>query len=118
MTPFGKALIVMISFIVGIMILAWAVWAQAADVNLAWDANTEEDLAGYRVFHRQVGQEYNYESPSWEGTEITCTITIEGVRDYQFVARAFDEDGNESDNSNEIRKAQGPGAPCLLRFLE
>lgn len=98
------------------LVLIAASSAFAADVALEWDPNTEEDLVGYRMFHRQVGQEYDYNIPSWEGTFTTCIVTVAGSRDYLFVARAFDEDGNESDNSNEVRFVNKPGAPCLLRF--
>lgn len=90
----------------------------AGSVSLAWDANTEEDLVGYRIFCRQLGQEYDYESPAWEGIETTCTVTIDDIRDFQFVARAYDEDGNESEDSNEVRKHQSPGPCLMLRILE
>ncbi|MGA1871167.1 MAG: hypothetical protein ACMUJM_21760 [bacterium] len=75
----------------------------AGDVSLAWDENTEQDLAGYRVFHRQEGQAYNYTTPSWEGVIITCTIS--GFNDdlvNYFVVRAFDDSGSESSDSNEV----------------
>ena len=76
----------------------------AADVTLAWDANTESDLAGYKVFKREPGQAYNYSTPAWEGTTTTCTITTpDGPHECYFVARAFDACGNESGNSNEVK---------------
>ena len=77
----------------------------AVDVTLAWDANTEEDLAGYRVFYRAEGQNYNYNDPAWEGdkTETTCTIyNLDDHTTHCFVARAFDMSDNESANSNEV----------------
>jgi len=120
MTAAGRVLrVVTAMLVVGIVcfVLVWVAAAQARDVSLVWDANVEEDLAGYRMFCRQVGQDYNYEVPAWEGTATTCTITVDGVRDYQFVARAYDVDGNESNNSNEVRLKVPPGKPCLLRFL-
>jgi hypothetical protein len=77
----------------------------AVDVTLAWDANTEEDLAGYRVFYRAEGQNYNYNDPAWEGdkTETTCTIyNLDDHTTHCFVARAFDMSDNESADSNEV----------------
>lgn len=38
------------TLILTILLLALAVCAHAADVTLQWDANTEADLAGYRVY--------------------------------------------------------------------
>lgn len=99
------------------LVLAPVTIVYAAEATLMWDANTEEDLAGYRIFYRQSNENYNYSTPNWEGTAVTCVIqNLTGVRDYLFVARAFDEDGNESDNSNEVRYKNSPGAPCMLRF--
>jgi len=71
------------------------------DVTLAWDPNSEKDLAGYRIFYREEGQSYNYEEPAWEGSETTCTIyNLDDNTTYCFVARAFDIWGTESGDSN------------------
>ena len=76
----------------------------SAQVTLAWDPNSEEDLAGYEVFYREEGQSYSYNQPAWEGTDTTCTISkLNDNTTYYFVARAFDMSGNESGDSNEVR---------------
>ena len=77
----------------------------ALDITLAWDANSEEDLAGYRVFCRDEGESYNYNDPDWEGdkTETSCTIyNLDDHTTYCFVVRAFDTSNNESGDSNEV----------------
>ena len=72
------------------------------DVSLVWNANSEDNLAGYRIFHREDGQSYDYKKPAWEGKETTCTIyNLNNNNTYYFVARAFDTEGSESGNSNE-----------------
>ena len=79
--------------------------ACAVDITLAWDANSEPDLDGYRIFYRQQGESYSYNHPDWVGgcTETTCTIYgLDDNTTYYFVARAVDEEGNESTNSNEV----------------
>ncbi len=77
--------------------------ACAVDVTLAWDANSEDDLAGYRIYYREDGQSYDYDNPTWEGTDTTCTIySLDDSTTYYFVARAFDEAGNESGDSDEV----------------
>lgn len=80
----------------------------AIDVTLKWTENNEPDLAGYRIFFREEGQSYNYASPYWETTEPICTIyDLDEATTYFFVVRAFDFDGFESNNSNEVRLESG-----------
>ena len=73
--------------------------ALGAAVTLAWDPNTEPDLAGYKVFYRTHGSTYDYTDPIWAGAETTCTVDV--AADGYFVARAFDTSGLESNDSNE-----------------
>jgi PKD domain/K319L-like, PKD domain len=75
----------------------------ATQVSLAWDPNSEPDLAGYRVFCREQSQSYDYANPSWEGTDTYCIIyDMDETKTYYFVVRAFDTKGFESGNSNEV----------------
>ncbi len=75
----------------------------AMDVTLQWLPNSETDLAGYKIFSRQESQSYDYYNPSWEGVETSCTIYgLDETKSYYFVARAFDTEGFESSNSNEL----------------
>ncbi len=88
---------------VALLLLCPAEAFPSVDITLAWDANTEPDLAGYRIFVRAEGESYDYLSPDWEGTDTTCTIY--GLADgtnYYFVARAFDTSNNESGDSDEV----------------
>lgn len=75
----------------------------ARQVTLAWDANQESSLMGYRVFCRQSGDVYHYSLPAWEGAATTCTLAgIDEYTDYAFVVRAYDASGNESADSAEV----------------
>ena len=77
--------------------------AHGFNLSFAWDANTDADLAGYRVFYRQAGQTYDYSHPAWQGTAIDCTISgFSENTTYYFVSRAYDTYGNESENSVEL----------------
>jgi hypothetical protein len=75
----------------------------AGSVILSWTPNTETDLAGYRAFVREHGQNYDYSLPAWEGTETACKIiNIHDDKNYRFIVRAFDIEGLESGDSNEV----------------
>lgn len=90
-------------FIALIVFLFPAGIARGFELSFAWNATTEPELAGYRVFYRQEGQNYDYNNPAWDGTETICTIN--GLDDnftYYFVSRAYDIYGNESENSVEL----------------
>ena len=73
-------------------------------VSFQWDPNIETDFVeGYRVFHRIEGDAYNYPDPAWEGSETSCTIEIaDDEGRHYFVARAFDTEGFESQDSDEV----------------
>ncbi len=73
------------------------------DITLQWSPNSEPDLAGYKVFVREKGQSYDYNTPYWETVEPRCTIyDLVETKTYYFVVRAFDNAGNTSGNSNEV----------------
>ena len=75
--------------------------AIAADITLAWDANTDP-VDGYRVFCREQSEEYNYFQPDWDGSSTTCTIYgLDDYTTYCFVVRAYNDSG-ESGDSNEV----------------
>jgi len=110
------------------LILVLLVSAQnvfSAEVTLAWNPNSEEDLAGYRVFCREEGESYHYNDPAWEGdkTETSCTIyNLDDHTTYCFVVRAFDTFGNESGDSSEVQTSEssssggggGGGGGCFI----
>jgi hypothetical protein len=73
------------------------------DISLQWAPNSEPDVAGYKVYYREQSQSYDYSNPYWETVEPKCTIyDLDITKTYYFVVRAFDIDGNTSNNSNEV----------------
>jgi len=101
-------LIVLPILLVFLISLVSAGIAHAFDISFAWDTNTEPDLAGYRVFAREEGQNYDYNYPDWDGTETTCTLYgLDDTTTYYFVSRAYDIYGNESENSVELTTSDG-----------
>lgn len=73
------------------------------EVKLAWDANTEEDLAGYRVYYWLVGGFSTPKTNIFETTNTSFTVKdlIKGRR-YHFYVTAFNTWGLESPPSNYV----------------
>jgi hypothetical protein len=77
--------------------------AFCGQVKLAWTTITEPDIAGYRIFYREENGYYNFNQPSWEGSDTGCVIT--GLDDnavYYFMVRSYNTAEIESINSNEV----------------
>jgi hypothetical protein len=79
----------------------------AADITLAWDQNSEPDIAGYRVYYGQESRSYT--NAVDVGNYTSCVIAdLEDGETYYFAATAYNNDGYESGYSNEISNA-APG---------
>jgi K319L-like, PKD domain/CARDB len=92
-------------FLRGLFLLLCAIVApsagHAAQVNLAWDANTEPDVAGYRVYYGLGSR--NYDHVMEVGNNTSCVVTgLELGRTYYFAATAVNTANAESDFSNEV----------------
>ena len=75
--------------------------ALAAEVQLTWNANTETDLAGYRIYKGL--QSGSYTSNVSAGKVTTATMTgLEAGKTYYFAATAYNTSNQESGYSNEI----------------
>ena len=77
--------------------------AMSMDVCLEWDAHTDPDVVGYKVFVRaESAPEYNYDSPAWAGPETECSVPLADGVTWYLVARAVDSTDLESGDSNEL----------------
>jgi len=100
-----------------ITILLWmlaTLVAQSASVTLAWDPNTEPDVAGYRLYYGINGF----------GTVVNCgNVTNQSVLDlqpgrmYSFYVTCYNTSGLESEPSNVVEYVVpgGPERPTTLR---
>lgn len=73
----------------------------ANTVRLAWDANTESNLAGYQVYRSEESGIYG--SPIAQTAQILFTdSTVQRGKTYFYTVTALDTDGNESLKSSEV----------------
>jgi hypothetical protein len=87
---------------IGFVILLWLVaLAQATQVSLAWDANTETDLAGYKLYYGTSSGSYPNSVALGKVTTYTVSGLAEGVTNY-FALTAYNTKGLESGFSNVI----------------
>ena len=112
-------------FAVVLFLTAWHM-ACAADLRVTWNANTESDLAGYKVYYAAPSD------PGWAISDGVATYTLgtlprstelitgtsyilSGVTEgpYAVAATALDTSGNESQLS-EVVSTLVPAAPQVI----
>jgi hypothetical protein len=91
---------------------------QAGDVTLAWDPNSESNLAGYKLYYDGDSDDEMYRGTGASEGDSPVVIYLDDLSDadsptftltglengqyYYFVLTAFDTDGLESDFSDEV----------------
>ena len=86
------------------LLLSLAGQVRAEQVSLAWDANTEPDLGGYKLYYGTASQAYSQVIDVGKGTQVTVSNLNQGVT-YFFAVTAYNLQGAESDYSNEIHQS-------------
>ncbi|MGA1824424.1 MAG: Ig-like domain-containing protein [bacterium] len=92
------------------LFIALSSYVYAIDVTLAWDKNSERDLAGYRLYYKNDFSDASYDlSSDIDPNSLTdknypkhMLSDLENNQDYYFVATAYDVSGYESGYSNEV----------------
>ena len=87
-----------------VLMFVWAFFPAkgfGADVTLAWDANSESDLAGYIVHWGTASGAYSHSKDVGNTTRHTITGLQDGIT-YYFAATAYDIDDYKSDYSKEL----------------
>ncbi|CAI4032532.1 hypothetical protein DNFV4_02962 [Nitrospira tepida] len=75
-------------------------------VTLTWNANTEQDLGGYKIYRATSSGAYGAPIATINGNVTSYVASgLPTGTTYFFVVTAFDNSGNESSYSNEVSKS-------------
>ncbi|MCP5524409.1 MAG: fibronectin type III domain-containing protein [Verrucomicrobiales bacterium] len=87
-------------------------------VTLAWDANTEVDLAGYHLHYGPASGQYDFSQDVGNTTSVTVSNLTAGAT-YYFVVTAYNTAEAESGPSNEVAYTvpPPPEASVVARWL-
>ncbi|MFC1768991.1 fibronectin type III domain-containing protein [Nanoarchaeota archaeon] len=74
-------------------------------VILKWDASISDDVAGYRIYKAGDLDEFNFQNPNATVNDTTFhDVDSDMYRILYYIVRAYDEVGNEENNSNIVVK--------------
>ena len=107
-------------FILSIMALVLLVAgpAWAADVTLTWDANTESDMAGYRLYQKadSAVPPFIKVQDIPKGTTVANITGLDSAHSHSFAVTAYNTAGMESPYSNIVTVPAAPLAPAGLKW--
>lgn len=84
-----------------LMLFCLPIPAHTASIVVSWNANTESDLAGYKIYSRT--QSGTYGTPADIGKNTSCQFNdVQTGTTYCFAISAYDTSGNESEKSAEV----------------
>ena len=92
------------AFLILAAILLTSPFDAIAQIRLAWDPNTEPDVAGYNIYYGTSSRSYRYSIDVGNATTYTIQGLTQGVT-YYIALTAYDSADNESDFSNEVSGA-------------
>jgi hypothetical protein len=99
-----------LTIVLGVVWLAGIGHGLAETVTLAWDPNSETDLAGYRLYYGTTSRSYQNTIDVGNATSTPVSDLQKGAT-YYFAVTAYNDSGIESDYSNEVSYTAGTELP-------
>ena len=90
-----------VASLIFLVILPFSSTDSAAQIRLAWDPNTDADLAGYMVYYGTASGTYDPPIDVGNATTYTVPGLTQGVT-YYFAVTAYNSSDHESDYSSEV----------------
>jgi fibronectin type 3 domain-containing protein len=90
-----------LSFVLLFLTLLFSKVGLAAQIRLAWDANTEPDVAGYKIYYGTSSKSYTGSVDVGNVTSYTLTGLTQG-QTYYIAVTAYNTSGSESNYSGEV----------------
>ena len=95
------------SVLAAILSFGMGATAFASNVALQWDANTESDLAGYKVYYSPESSPLEGTTPLDVNNQTIATISgLDPAKSYKFAVSAYNTSGVESPFSNIVTIAE------------
>ncbi len=99
-------------FFMSAIFLSFPPLTHSGEVTLSWQANSESDIGGYRVYYGMVSRQYTQTIGVGKKTAVTIK-NLDPGRPYYFVVSAYDLSAYESPFSAEtVKVADGSPAPA------
>ena len=102
--------------VVALLLVTVAFRVSAQSVTLAWNANSETNLAGYRIYYGQASRTYTA-TMEVQAPTISGTVAVQAGKTYFFAVTARTSDGLESDYSAEVSYAVPTNALSPLTIV-
>jgi hypothetical protein len=101
-----RLFVVCILLVVVVVLVRFTLNLDAPSISMAWDPNSEPNLAGYNVYRSQESGVFT--KPPLNGSELVTATTftdsmIERGQTYYYVVRAVGTEKQESEPSNQIQ---------------
>jgi len=93
------------SYLIAVALLAMPIFVFAESATISWNANNDDDLAGYRIYYGTTkGGPYGSSTALIPKTQASYIISDLSYGTYYFVVVALDTSDNESVYSSEVSK--------------
>lgn len=90
-------------YILSSLIVLFSSLCYASGVGLAWDANTESDIGGYKIYYTMDSLSFDSAIVVDVGNVTTTQIlNLDPRHSYSFAAKAYNTSGMESAFSNVV----------------